>query len=133
MNKFNAANSVLPSDQSNTIIDELTSNKNEVKVKSITIEDFVNNESISKIDILKLDIQGGEIKALRGAEKLLSERRISMIYTEVLFMPIYKEQPYFHDIAKFLYEYGYQVYNIYNPWYAKKRLSWADALFVSPE
>lgn len=43
------------------------------KVKSITIDDFVKKNSISKIDFIKIDIEGAELKALIGAKRVLSE------------------------------------------------------------
>lgn len=131
-NKFSAANSTLESDDTNTIIDTLTENQSVLEVAAIDLDTFTVKEGIDKIDILKMDIQGGELKALRGAARLLTEKKIDLIYTEVLFMGVYKGQPYFHDIASLMKEHGYELYNIYNPWYAKKRLSWADALFINP-
>ena len=38
---------------------------------------------MSAIDILKLDIQGGELMALRGAMRLLEAGNVSLIYTEL--------------------------------------------------
>ncbi len=131
-NKFSAANSTLESDDTHTIIDSLTENESTLEVSAIDLDTFTNKHSIDKIDILKMDIQGGELKALHGAIRLIRDKKIDLIYTEVLFMGIYKGQPYFHDIARFMKDHGYELYNIYNPWYAKNRLSWADALFVNP-
>lgn len=130
-NKFNAANSMLESDESHTVIDDLTKTVNEHTVSVITLDEFASQNHIGHIDILKMDIQGYELEALKGATDLLARKAISLIYTEVLFMPIYKNQPFFHDIAQFLEKQGYYLYNIYNPWYTEGRLSWADALFVS--
>jgi len=46
-------------------------------VKSITIDDFVNNNNIEKIDIIKIDIEGNELNALKGArESILRFRPI---------------------------------------------------------
>ena len=131
-NKFSAANSILESDDTHTIIDALTENEAILEVAAIDLDTFTDREGIDKIDILKMDIQGGELKALQGATRLLTEKKIDLIYTEVLFMGIYKGQPFYHDIARLMREQGYELYNIYNPWYAKKRLSWADALFINP-
>ena len=45
---------------------------------------FVLGTILADIDILKMDIQGGEFSALRGAENLLKEKRIKLIYLEIL-------------------------------------------------
>lgn len=36
-------------------------------ISSITIDDFVDSENINKIDFIKMDIEGAEIEALKGA------------------------------------------------------------------
>ncbi|MFH1321422.1 MAG: FkbM family methyltransferase [Bacteroidota bacterium] len=132
VNKFSATNSILPSVDTGTIVDKLIATKEQIMINTTTIDEFLMMEGLNGIDILKLDIQGGELKALQGAKNLLSQNKISLIYTEVEFMNIYEDQPLFHDVSLYLHSFGYQLYNIYNPWFAKQRLLWADALFLSP-
>jgi hypothetical protein len=83
-------------------------------VDVITIEDFANQQGITHINILKMDIEGYELKALQGAESLLSQQRIDAIYTEVSLVPQYIGQPLFHDITEYLQKRGYYLYNIYD-------------------
>jgi FkbM family methyltransferase len=40
-------------------------------VSTVTIDDFVKQESLSRVDFIKMDIEGSELKALQGAEKTL--------------------------------------------------------------
>ena len=47
-----------------------------VQVMSTTIDSFCDQYKIEAIDILKLDIQGAELAALRGAANMLSRRAI---------------------------------------------------------
>lgn len=131
VNKFTAANSTFRTAQSESVLNEICKTQDTLSVKAITINDFMNEKKIDQIDILKLDIQGGELKALKGAENLLKNGKIIMIYAEVSFINIYESQPLFHDVAKFLYSFGYRIIDIYNPWYIKNKLIWADALFIS--
>jgi hypothetical protein len=82
-----------------------------------------------------MDIQGGELMALKGATKLLSTQAIDLIYSEVLFADLYENQGYFHDISQYLREYGYFLYGLYNMNYGKSKngvLAWADAIFICP-
>jgi FkbM family methyltransferase len=103
-----------------------------VEAQSITIADFCRGEGIPRIDILKLDIQGAELKALAGAAALLERRAIGIIYTEVLFVPVYQGQAWYYDIAAFLARYGYRLFDVYNFTYADSgQLRWGDALFVA--
>ena len=131
--KFNPTSSILDPVKTNTFLDALITTVDTASVKCTTIDDFAEKEGISEIDILKMDIQGAELKAIEGASGLLKKESIKMIYTEVLFMDMYKNQPFFHDISAALAGYGFQLYNIYNPWYVKNRLAWADALFLNRE
>ena len=43
------------------------------------------------IDILKIDVEGGECAVLQGASKLLSQRRVLMIRSEFLLTPYYRD------------------------------------------
>jgi FkbM family methyltransferase len=103
-------------------------------VESITVDEFCRRESIGHVDILKLDIQGGEVKAFRGAERMLSERRVGLVYTEVLFVPVYQEQGNFYDVAAYLGIHGYRLFDFYNFAYAENgQLKWGDAIFLPSE
>jgi FkbM family methyltransferase len=53
-----------------------------ITVQNVTLDEFCRSERINRIDILKLDIQGGELRALKGAARLLSERRVRLVYAE---------------------------------------------------
>ena len=95
-----------------------------------TLDQIVLNEKIEKIHILKLDIQGSELNALKGAEGLLIEKRIDVIFTEAYFIQQYIDQPLFYEIASYLQQFGYSLQDIYNPIYGKGKLAWCDAIFV---
>jgi len=96
-----------------------------IKVKSITIDDYFKEHTF--IDFLKLDTQGSELKILKGASKLIAERRIAIIKVEVSTIPIYKDQAVFSDVDLFLREQGYVLVDfltyraIYNPLFGKSQ------------
>lgn len=52
------------------------------KIAKITLDDYFSRSEDS-IDLLKIDIQGSELKALRGAKKLLGKGRIKVIISEL--------------------------------------------------
>jgi len=62
---------------------------------------------------LKLDIEGFELEALKGAETLLREQRVHAILLEVNLIESYVGQPLFHQIATHLLERNYHVFNTY--------------------
>jgi FkbM family methyltransferase len=104
-----------------------------IDVPVTTIDDFCKQQSINEIEILKMDIQGGELRALEGATGKLSQGAISLIYAEVLFIPLYTGQALFYEIYDFLSDYGYTLFGMYDIAYSEgSRIKWGNALFVSP-
>lgn len=101
-------------------------------VETVDIDGFISDHLLSTVDILKLDIQGGELDALHGAKTLLRAGKTSIIYTEIMFIPHYEKAPYFHEIWAFLANYGYSLFDIYDLYRATNgQLRYGDALFVS--
>jgi FkbM family methyltransferase len=52
---------------------------NTEEVVAQTIDEFVENEDIDKIDVLKIDIEGGEFRALKGAKNTIGKHRPSIM------------------------------------------------------
>lgn len=62
------------------------------------------------VDALKLDVQGAELDVLRGAEEQL--RHIVMVESEVVFNPMYRDQPLFGDVDQFLRARGFVLWRL---------------------
>jgi FkbM family methyltransferase len=56
-------------------------------------------------DLLKMDVQGGELMVLQGADRTL--RDALLVHTEACFAPMYRKQPLFADIDRHLRERGF--------------------------
>ncbi len=54
-----------------------------VTVPTKTLDELVSQRNVSRIDLLKLDIEGGELDALLGAEKTLASHQRPVILIEV--------------------------------------------------
>jgi FkbM family methyltransferase len=107
---------------------------NQTLVKCRRLDDFFDEFKIEKVDLLAMDIQGAELRALKGAERLLTDHRVALVYCEVEFYELYKGQPLFWEIGSHLHRKGYHLYGLYDPHYHKDNprvLGWTDALFVS--
>lgn len=136
-NNYDATHSIFPINECviNTFAD--ASDFKEVSrryVESSTIEHYCLENGIEKIHILKIDVQGGELKALEGARGLLKNQAIDCIFLEVEFRSLYQGQPLFVDIYEFLKSYGYEFVNFVNPKIsAAGVMIWSDAVFVSSD
>lgn len=54
-----------------------------VEVPLVTLDEYAQTAEIALIDLLKIDVEGFELDVLRGACRLLSERRIRWIIIEI--------------------------------------------------
>ncbi|HEV7765498.1 MAG TPA: FkbM family methyltransferase [Thermoanaerobaculia bacterium] len=52
------------------------------RVPSITLDRYCERNGIAHIDLLKIDVEGAELQVLRGATRLLAERRIRCLTFE---------------------------------------------------
>lgn len=78
----------------------------QVPIKLITLDTICARHGI-RPDALKLDIQGAELDALRGAEKTLEG--VLAVELEVAFQETYVGQPLFADIDTFLRQRGFSL------------------------
>jgi len=81
-----------------------------VEVEVITLGDVVK---APLIDLIKLDLQGGELAALQGCGKDVLDRT-KVIALEAMFVEVYDGQPLFADIDILLRGAGFRLYNIYD-------------------
>lgn len=99
-----------------------------IDTETVSVERL--DELVEDVDVIKLDLQGYELRALRGSTDLL--RNCSVIYTEFYFHPIYEEQPTFCELRSFLDDHGYGLYNIYDTATREDgRILGGDAIFYN--
>ena len=107
---------------------------NEIRAEIVKVgrlSDYITREEIVPPAMLKLDVQGYELEALRGCEELLDQ--FSYVYVECSFVELYVGQPLVDDIIDWLRERGWCLSGIYNMTYDRKGKSiQADFLFENP-
>lgn len=130
---YHATNSLLPRPSSgHRYYPEGAALNETIIVKANTLDSFCGESGLSHIDVLKMDIQGGELAALRGGVRMLDEQAVGLIITEVMFVPHYEGGVLFHEIHDFLHEKGYSLFGIYDPHYADNgQMRYADAIFIN--
>ncbi|MEM9082745.1 MAG: FkbM family methyltransferase [Planctomycetota bacterium] len=84
----------------------------ETEVQTITIDAWAEQSRIDRIDLLKIDVQGAELSALRGTQRLL-KRGITGIICEAQLIPEYEGAATFSQIDSFLTEAGYRIHQIH--------------------
>ena len=83
------------------------------------------------IDMMKLDLQGYELNALKGAEGLLN--KTGLVLTEVQFLPIYEDAGLFCELDEFMKSNGFQLYNLYTMAESEDgQLEFGDAIYLDP-
>ena len=103
----------------------------ETEVDVDTVDNFAKQHSIEFIDILKSDTQGYDLEVLKGANDMLENNRIGMIYFEIIFSDMYKNLPRFDEIYAYLTDRGYKLVTFYRFHYQERLAGWTDALFIS--
>jgi len=102
------------------------------EVDVTTIDDWVQTNGNPPLQILKFDIQGAELQALRGATRTL-RASTSLIYIELWFNPGYDGGALYGEVDSFLRTEGFVLFDIFKPKYDPRGvLTWANAIFVSP-
>lgn len=73
-----------------------------------TMDSLLETEEIQAPDTIKIDVQGAELDIFKGAKKSLETTLL--IVSEVEFVPLYKDQPLFADVASYLREQGFMFH-----------------------
>jgi protein O-GlcNAc transferase len=104
-------------------------------VKTVRLDDV---PEAAGCQILKLDIQGGELDVLRGGTTTLATTLV--VFVEVEFFPVYMGQPLFPEVHAYLESQGFEFLDLIAPGYgsyraanhggACSRLLWANGLYV---
>jgi FkbM family methyltransferase len=87
--------------------------------------------NLSRVDLLKTDTQGFDLKVLKGAGDFLSPRTVRMIMAEVNFQTFYDGQSKPHELLEFLDSKGYRPVSLHEGGREKNgRLYWGDMIFA---
>ena len=98
-----------------------------IQVEQVRLDDVLKGKAV---DIIKLDLQGYELEALKGMENLLDN--IKIIDTEIEFVHMWENQPLFADIDICLRKHGFRLLNLYELWtHHDGQLSAGDAVYLN--
>ena len=76
------------------------------------LREFLRDEEIISPALLKLDVQGFELEALKGCDDLL--HRFTWVYVECSFVELYEGQALADDVIAWLQERAFALTGIYH-------------------
>jgi FkbM family methyltransferase len=125
-----AGSSFLPKEEKS-----LLANGKQRKIEIITIDDLINSNEIIMPELIKLDIQGFELEALKGAQTTFGNTEVYIV--EVSLFPSLErdDMPVISDVINFMLERDYTIYDF--PGFLRRPLDGAlgqcDICFVKKD
>ncbi len=86
-------------------------------------------EPIKNISILKIDVQGYELKVLKGGENLL--QKVELIILEAQNHGLYENAPMYFDLDIYLREHGFTLHDIIPSIHQEGKLYEWDAIYIN--
>jgi FkbM family methyltransferase len=104
------------------------------RINMITIDEFCEAHRIERINIIKTDTEGYDLRVLQGAQSMLRSG-LQFVLSEVGMAQWDTRYSYFHAINDFLGKFSFQLCGFYDMHYrADGTVEYANALFLrSPE
>ncbi len=130
-----------PTSEANSIMQSAPANQREqaIRLQLTSLDAYCEKSAVEYIDLLKTDTEGCELKVLRGARRLLEQRRIYSVLVEValrrsIFFPTHVP---LEEIESFLCPYGFSFTGLFDLLYDPRNCETASAnalfrLDVSP-
>jgi FkbM family methyltransferase len=108
----NASSSVLPPKEHLILNPHIEFNK-KIAIEMTSLDAWAEKHGIAEVHALWLDLQGFELSALKGAERLL--KGIKVIQTEVNLLEVYENVPLYNEVRSWLIQKGFKIAKVYFP------------------
>ncbi|OIO35920.1 MAG: hypothetical protein AUJ72_06255 [Candidatus Omnitrophica bacterium CG1_02_46_14] len=79
-------------------------------IRVVRLEDFLKERNVDHVDLWKLDVEGYELEALKGAEGLLKTNKIKALYVELCRETTDRFREEGRRIRDYLSNFGYDCY-----------------------
>ena len=101
-------------------------------IKVNTIDNFLKQNGLNKINFLKSDTEGFEISVLKGAAISLENESIEILYIEVGFDYSDIQHTHFNEVFSFVSNFNYSFCGLFESSYGQDlKLYYSNALFIS--
>lgn len=122
------SSSLLPIDEAQSRVFPGTQETDTTVVEVRRLDELLKSEEMVAPALLKLDVQGYELEALRGCGLLLSN--FTWVYCECSFLSLYQGQALADEVITWLRQHGFHLTGVYNVAYARDgKAVQADFLF----
>jgi len=105
------------------------------EIEIISVDDLLDSSKIKYPEIIKIDIQGFELEALKGAEKTFGYTEVYILEVSLFSFSDVPNMPIFSDVINFMLERNYVVYDF--PGFIRRPLDGAlaqcDICFVKKD
>lgn len=88
-------------------------------VAVVSIDDWVAENNIPGISLIKIDVEGSEMKVLKGMQAVIEEQK-PVFFMEVIGQLLMQSGHSVNDIYNFLFSRGYYAYEIIKPFRLKR-------------
>jgi FkbM family methyltransferase len=103
----------------------------DLTVNARSLNSFVAEQNIQKIDLLKIDVQGAEVDVLDGSRQILD--RVGVVLIEISLYDYYEKSSSIGDVESFLSPHGFSLWSVTdisnNP--MNGRTDWVELLYVN--
>jgi FkbM family methyltransferase len=105
----------------------------EIEVRVIRIDDIVSGKDLKPPFLIKVDVQGAELTALKGASSTMIDAEVVVL--EISLFEFMKGAPLFHDVIQFMKDRGFVAWDIVLGWNRPldNALGQIDVVFVGEE
>lgn len=117
-----------PYSLSSSILKPATGASSDVEVHVVRLDDALADTPLGRPMLLKLDLQGYELEALRGGRATLA--RADAVLLETAFVQGYEGEPIFRDVLSFMEEAGFRFAAPIDVLEIDGRITQMDALFL---
>jgi hypothetical protein len=112
VSRWDVSSSLLPFAQAQHDNFPLTEEASREVVETATLEECIDESMIQDSALLKLDVQGFELSALKGCGHLLD--RFRYVYVEASFIELYVGQALATEVIGFLFSRGFDLVCVAN-------------------
>jgi len=99
-----------PSNRGGNRISNSTDDTNTEIINVITLDDYVNNNKIHRINLIKIDVEGFELNVLKGAVKTLNQFK-PILFIELDDTNLNQQNHSAKELVSFLMTLGYKIVN----------------------